>query len=282
MPATPLLDRVLIAVPAYGAAHLTDTVLGDLLGAPRELLPNCRIVVVDNRGDYVPQVVRSGARPGSRPDDRVDARLTVYRPGANLRWIGSANWALDSAAKHGDDVCLVVNNDTRLSPDFAYWMTRSFHDCSGAAVVSACYDDFWIHQRAHAIPPRAEDYVPVCAYRSVPFCDGTAIAFSAAAAADVGRLDQVAFAGQGYGADIDYALRAREHGWRCLVADTAYVSHLRRGTMDGLSEETSEAHRAEILTGMESKWGQSWRTAAGLSAAAFPAHNTGSGASWYL
>jgi GT2 family glycosyltransferase len=264
---TPLLDRVLIVVPAFGAAHLTDAVLADLLSAPTDVLPHSRIVVVDNRGDYEPT--------------RRDDRLTVHRPGQNLRWIGSVNWALGSASEHGDVTALVINNDTRLSSDFAYWMARSFPDCAGTAVVAASYDDFWIHQRAHEIPARADEYDVVEAYRSVPFCDGTAIAFSTAAAGVLGRLDQVAFPQQGYGADIDYALRARQHGFRRLVTDAAYVSHLRRGTMDGLPEETSEAHRAEILTGLERKWGPGWRAAAGLSPAAFPAHNTGSAASWY-
>ena len=272
VPLTPLLDQVLIVVPAFGAAHLTDAVVGDLLEARHDLLPNSRIVVIDNRGDYV-----------AHPDLTGTAdRFTVHRPGANLRWIGSANWALGAAAENGDDICLVVNNDTRLSPDFAFWMTTAFHDCPGAAVVAACYDDFWIHQRAHQIPLDAAEYESVDAYRSVPFCDGTAIAFSTEAAAVVGRLDQVAFPRQGYGADIDYALRARQHGLRCLVTDAAYVSHLRRGTMDGLAEETSEAHREEILTGLERNWGPGWRAPAGLSENSFPAHNTGSAASWYL
>jgi GT2 family glycosyltransferase len=263
----PLPDRVLVAVPAYGAAHLTDTVVTDLLGSPTDLLPNSRIVVIDNRGDY--EAVRT------------DSRLSVQRPGHNLRWIGSANAAMDSAAEHGEDVCLVVNNDTRLSPDFAYWLARSFQDCPGTAVAAACYDDFWLHQRAHNIPPRADQYDVVQAYRSVSFCDGTAIAFSVPAAKVLGRLDQTAFPQQGYGADIDYALRARQHGFRCLVTDAAYVSHLRRGTMDGLVEETSELHRSEILTGLERNWGSGWRAGAGLGAGAFPPHNTGSAASWY-
>lgn len=261
-------DRVLIVVPAFGAAHLTDAVVADLLAAPTDVLPHARIVVVDNRGDY--------------ESNCLDDRLSVHRPGGNLRWIGSANWALDSAREHGDDTCLVVNNDTRLSGDFAYWMTRSFADCPGTAVVASCYDDFWIHQRAHEMPARADEYDVLEAYRSVPFCDGTAIAFSMAAAGVLGRLDQVAFPQQGYGADIDYALRARQQGFRCLVTDAAYVSHLRRGTMDGMAEETSELHRSEILTGLERNWGPGWRAEAGLGAGAFPPHNTGSAESWYL
>jgi GT2 family glycosyltransferase len=265
---TPLLDRVLIAVPAYGAAHLTDSVLADLLRDAPELLPHSRIVIIDNRGDYVPPI--------------ADDRFSVYRPGANLRWIGSVNWALDSAAEQGDSVCLVINNDTRLSRDFAYWLASSFTDCADAAVAAACYDDFWLHQRAHVIPEDADGYEITQAYRSVPFCDGTAIAFSMEVAKRLGRLDQEAFPQQGYGADIDYALRARAAGLRCVVSDAAYVNHLRRGTMQLIPEETGEVHRHEILTGLDAKWGPGWRADAGLSPEAFPAHNTGSSASWYL
>ena len=33
---------------------------------------------------------------------------------------------------------------------------------------------------------------------------------------------------------------------------------------------------------MNAKWGDGWRAQVGLSPDSFPAHNTGSGASWYL
>lgn len=264
----PLPDSVLIAVPAYGAAHLTDAVVADLLRDAPELLPHGRIVIIDNQGAYAPP--------------RTDDRLTVHRPGKNLRWLGSVNWALSSADEHGDTVCVVLNNDTRLSTDFAYWLALSFTDCTDVAIAAACYDDFWLHQRARAIPENADDYEIVRAYRQVPFCDGTAIAFSVDAATSLGRLDHMAFPRQGYGADIDYALRARADGLRCVVTDAAYVQHLRRGTMRMIPAETSELHRSEILTGLDAKWGPDWRAAAGLSPASFPAHNTGSAASWYL
>jgi GT2 family glycosyltransferase len=264
----PLTDQVLIAIPAYGAPQLTDGVLGDLLRDPAQLLPNSRIVVIDNAGDYQPAA--------------VDERLSVYRPGANLRWIGSANWALEEAAEHGDSVCIVLNNDTRLSPDFAYWLALSFTDCADAVVAAACYDDFWIHQRAHVIPGEARDYPVSRAYRQVPFCDGAAIAFSVETANILGGLDQVAFPEQGYGADIDYALRVRDKGLRCVVTDAAYVHHLRRGTMNLIPEETGEHHRHEILTGLDAKWGADWRADAGLSPESFPANNIVSAADWYL
>lgn len=267
MDTTPVLDPVLVAVPAFGRADLTDAVLDDLLDDPADLVPNNRVVVVDNRGDYEPR--------------RTDPRLSVHRPGANLRWIGATNWALAEARDTGTSVCLVVNNDTRLSSDFVHRVALSFVECEHVALAAPCYDDFWLHQRGREIPSDAADYAEVHAYREVPFCDGTALAFSVKAVADLGMLDTVAFPRHGYGADIDLALRARAAGWRCVVTESAYLHHLRRGTMDLVPDAGSEQNRAEILTGMDAIWGDTWRARAGLGAGAFPAHNTGSSSSWY-
>lgn len=257
---------VLVAIPAFGLAQLTDTALGDLL---RDPLPPCaRVVVVDNGGSYEPTV--------------HDERVTVYRPGRNLRWIGATNWALQTAIDEHVSVVVVLNNDTRLSRDFLTRLVQPFGagDNDDVVMVSACYDDFWLHQRASGIPELATDYTPVDHDREVPFCDGTALAFSVPRIAEIGLLDEVAFPFHGYGSDIDLAVRAKRAGLRCLVTEGAYVSHLRRQTMNEVGR-TSEQNRAEILDGLDGKWGETWRAQVGLGPGAFPAHNAGSAASWY-
>ncbi|MEO7752026.1 MAG: glycosyltransferase [Terracoccus sp.] len=257
----------LVVIPAHGAPELTDTVLADLARDGTDECPHARVVVVDNAGDYVV--------PTALP------RVSVHRPGQNLRWIGSANWALATAVADGFELCAVLNNDTRLSLDFLDGLVAPFATDPDIAIVSACYDDFWLHQRAHEIPDTAADYVPRPVLRDVPFCDGTAIAFSAARIAGLGSLDTVAFPRHGYGSDIDLALRVRDAGLRCVVTEGAYVSHLRRATMNRLGQ-SSEANRAEILDGLAAKWGEEWRARVGLGPGSFPPHNTGSGESWYL
>lgn len=258
---------ILVAVPVFGLPHLTDAVLADLLRDP--LPPRTRVVVVDNGGSYEPAV--------------VDERVTVHRPGTNLRWIGATNWALTTAIEEHVPVVAVLNNDTRLSRDFLTRLVRPFSGDGNddVVMVSACYDDFWLHQRATTIPGVAADYRPVDTEREVPFCDGTALAFSVARIAEIGLLDSTAFPFHGYGSDIDLAVRAHAAGLRCLVTEGAYVSHLRRRTMDDVGR-TSEQNRAEILTGLDGKWGDGWRAQVGLGPGAFPAHNTGSAAAWYL
>ena len=269
----------LVAIPAFGSPELTDAVLADLDRDGSLDDPRVRVVVVDNGGDYrVPGAYDTAAAAGSLP-------VSVHRPGRNLRWIGSANWALHTGVQDGLDLCVVLNNDTRLSPDFLQGLVSPF-GAPGAgdddvAIVAACYDDFWLHQRATVIPPAAADYEPRDTVREVSFCDGTAIAFAARRVVDLGGLDEVAFPRHGYGSDIDLALRVRAAGLRCIVTEGAYVSHLRRATMERTGQ-SSELNRAEILGGLDAKWPQGWRARAGLGPGSFPAHNTGSAATWYL
>lgn len=255
----------LVVIPAFGSPELTDAVVRDLCRDGSDRDPALRIVVVDNAGDYV----------------LPEGRISVYRPGRNLRWIGAANWALQTASRDGHAVCVVLNNDIRLSPGFLDGLLAPFSTANDIALAAACYDDFWLHQRAHAIPPTAAEYVPRDVIRDVHFCDGTAIAFAVPSVVDLGGLDEVAFPRHGYGADIDLAIRVRAAGLRCVITEGAYVSHLRRQTMNRTGQ-SSEGNRSEILHGLDAKWGNGWRADVGLGPDSFPAHNVGSGASWYL
>ena len=267
MPNKPNTASTLLVVPAFGASHLTDQVLADLTRDDLSLVPNLRIVVVDNKGDY------------QLPETR--AALSVHRPGSNTRWIGAANWGLRAALEADDDIFVVLNNDTRLSRDFVYWLGLSLVENDGAALAASCYDDFWLHQRVWAPQANAIEFQPRRAYRSVPFCDGTALAFRMDHVRTLGILDEATFPRHGYGADVDFALRARAAGLRALVTESAYLSHLRRGTMDRLPGETSKVAIAEIVTGLNALWGDRWREAAGLTDLAFEPNNTGCTPAWY-
>jgi GT2 family glycosyltransferase len=263
----PVTASVLVVVPAYGSSHLTDTVVSDLLQCDPVALPHFRIVIVDNMGDY----------ESPHEDDRV----RVHRPGSNIRWIGATNWGLTHALEQDDDIFVVINNDTRLSGDFLYWMALSITENTDVAIAAACYDDFWLHQRVWSPQASAAAFEPRRAYREVPFCDGTALAFRMAAVRTIGILNVEAFPRHGYGADVDFAIRAREVGQRCLVTETAYLTHFGRGTMDQFPDETHDVARAEIVGGLNTLWGDQWRKAAGLTELAFEPNNTGSTPAWY-
>ena len=101
-------------------------------------------MVVDNQGDYV--------LPGWA------AGVEVVRTGENLRWIGTANWAFRTAQEDGDEVVVLLNNDTRLSRGFLRGLVGAVE--GDVAIAAACYDDFWLHQRAARVPVDAEAYEP--------------------------------------------------------------------------------------------------------------------------
>lgn len=256
---------VLVVIPAYGRPELTNRVLGDLLQQP--VPAGVDVVVVDNAGDYELPI--------------WSAPATVHRPDRNLRWIGSANWALSTAQDEGFDVCVILNNDLELSPMFLSGLVTPFREAADIAVVAPVYNDVWPHQRAERIPDAAHYYLPQLISRTVPFVDGAAVALSMKAVTAVGPFDAAAFPKYGYGADLDYGIRVRAAGYRSVVTEMAYASHLGRATI-GLSGAASRQIRDEIWTGMAGKWGDRWRSLLGLSEMAFPGFDQRVTDSWYL
>jgi len=105
--------RTLLAIPAYGSPELADAVVRDLVRDIPLLPPDVRLVVVDNAGDYV--------LPGWARG------VELVRTGENLRWIGTASWAFDAARAAGDEVVVLLDNDTRLSRGFLPALVGAAH-----------------------------------------------------------------------------------------------------------------------------------------------------------
>ena len=107
-------------------------------------------------------------------------------------------------------------------------------------------------------------FAPTRAYREVPFCDGTALMVSVEAVREVGLLDVEVFPWHGYGADVDYGIRARRHGMRSVATEGCYVVHQRRATIgahvDDVERRIADAYRG----GLERKWGLGWAELAGI------------------
>lgn len=209
------------------------------------------LIVLDNRGDL----------------ELDDSRHRIVRPTTKLRWIGSVNWGLSRAAADGFDLLLVLNSDIRLSMPFVGPMRDSITSNDRVAIAGPCYDDFWPHQRASCIPSQPHLYDPVAAVRNTAFCDGTAWAIDVRASTDIGLLDDETFLWHGYGADLDYSIRARKRGYRVIVTEACYISHLRRASMSAAGQSEERANQ-EIENGMTSKYGPEWRRLLGLTDAA--------------
>lgn len=228
--------RVLVVIPVFGEQATTHALLDDL----RRDADRTDVVVVDNRGDYA-----------------TAADETVLRPGGNLGWAGGTNHGT-AIARRKDHVAFVwLNNDTRLSRRFVAGLRRSWED-TGAAVLGPVYNCHWRHQRLEpAVSLRR--FRPRAATYRAPFIDGTCMFVSADTVDALGLLDAEAFAPLGWGAEIDYCLRARAAGLTVAVTRRAYLHHERAVTARAVFGDYDNYHAAaypSCLKALSDRWGR--------------------------
>jgi GT2 family glycosyltransferase len=231
--------RVLVVIPVYGQHELTRLVLSDL-DRERDITD---VVVVDNAGDYVSA-----------------GRETVLQPGSNLGWAGGTNLGTTRCLTAAHTGVLWLNNDTRLSDRFVRGL-RDAASVTGAGIVGPAYDCFWQHQRLRRVVP-VDRYRARSRHDAVPFVDGTAMFVTSGTIAAIGVLDAEAFGAVGWGADLDYCLRARSSGIGVVVTRLAFLHHEKSATgkaiYGSLEGYASEGHEP-LQAGMEAKWGAAWR-----------------------
>ncbi len=226
--------RVLVVIPVYGEQDTTHALLDDLRREPE----HADVVVVDNRGDY-----------------EAAGHEAVLRPGSNLGWAGGTNYGTREAGRDDHAAFVWLNNDTRLSHGFVAGLLRSWED-TAADVVGPVYDCHWRHQRL--VPP-----VPVGSFRPraltyrAPFIDGTCMFVPAATVDALGLLDADTFAPLGWGAEIDYCLRARAAGLTVAVTRQAYLHHERAVTAQAVFGDFDSYHAAALspaLSALQARW----------------------------
>lgn len=207
------------------------------------------IVVVDNRGDY-----------------RAAAGETVLRPGTNLGWAGGTNLGSGELRRSEHAGLLWLNNDTRLAAGFVAGLLRCWRE-TGAGLVGPFYDCHWAHQR---LEPAVEvdRYRPRNGHFRAPFLDGTCIFVPVSTVDTIGLLDADTFSPVGWGAELDYSLRARAAGLELVVTRLSYLHHEKSVTATtafaGGLEEYGRRGYPVMMEGLRHKWGEDWLTAAGL------------------
>lgn len=238
--------RIAVVVPVYGQHHLTDAVLGDLLG--QEPAPGVElwVYVVDNRGDW---------------DRGHPIRAHTILPGENLGWTRGTNLGLRvAAAERAFDAFCCLNNDVRLDPRFVDGLAGALRARPDAGLVAPLYDDVWAHQKGPYQGPAAGYVRPdPPTEREVGFVDGTCLLLPRATYEQVGPFDEHHFGRHGWGADIDYACRVRATGAPVLVTDRAYLNHAHQGTAATMGVDWNAGAEAEMEAGMTAKYGPTWR-----------------------
>jgi GT2 family glycosyltransferase len=237
--------KLAVICPVFGLHHVTAGMMSDA-EVERDLVD---LLIVDNGGDYVPQ-----------------GWERVLRPGRNLQWLRGSNLGLRTAQATGRyDGYVLLNNDTRLSRGFFRELMNAWRSLPRVGVIAPLYDDCYPQQRSQYGGPAAR-YAPVRAHRTANFVDGTCMLLPDASVRRLGFLDEQAFGASGWGADLDYCLRARRAGLEVYVTERAYLNHLREQTVRAVTDDY-DAYRdralRELETNMTAKWGPAWRALVG-------------------
>jgi GT2 family glycosyltransferase len=228
-PSTPAcagVTEVDVIVPVYKDRAAVRTCIKSLLASIPQNRTRARVIVVDDASpdaavsEWLGGLARSGW-------------ITLLRNRFNLGFIESANRALrQSASSHA----LLLNADTEV---FGNWIDRLVAALDVAADVASVMPWSNNGEIANLWPDANDRGAPTsgtaqhidemaAALQSknldIPTCSGFAMLIRRAALADVGLLDGVALS-RGYLEEVDWCLRARNKGWRHLLATRVFVTH---------------------------------------------------------
>lgn len=219
----PLPPLVVVVVNWNGQADLRDC-----LGSLRDSrYPGLRVVMVDNGSTDMSVPWTRRHHPG----------VEVIEAGANLRWAGGNNLALQRLQAEGSDpYILLLNADTivpegslrslslAMAADPTAWLATP-RICYAADPARVWYDGGVVGRRSgwvrhDGIRKLAGRLDPQPRY--VDYGTGCALMLAPGALARLGMLDD---SYHFYGEDADYSLRARERGGNILHVPRSLVLH---------------------------------------------------------
>ena len=179
---------------------------------------------------------------GSRDDSlaRIRARFPAQRILAlpdNRGYAGGNNAGMRAALESGAGAVLLLNNDTRVAPDFLPPLLSALHDSPRAAAVTSqilrqdrpemldvAYLEVHFDER-NVVQLQGVNRLPSEGFdrrRRVYVVPGCSVLFRADALREVGLFDEAYFA---YHEDVDWCLRASESGWEVYYEPYSRVFH---------------------------------------------------------
>lgn len=202
-----------------------DDTLACLASLAKSTYPNQRAIVLDNAStDGSAEAIRA---------QFPEAQLISL--GRNLGYTGNNNVGIQAAMEQGADWVFVLNEDTVLAEDCIALLVAAaeqdpevgivgplvYHHDEPAVIQSAggMLDKHW---NAVHIGMNEDDRGQYSQPRAVDYISGCAILVKRAVIEQVGALDERLFY---YWEETDWCARAREHGWKVLLAPQAKLWH---------------------------------------------------------
>ena len=194
--------------------------------------PNREVILVDNAstGDDVSQL-----------DKEFGESIRIIRNEKNYGFAGGNNagirYALDRSSP---DYVFLLNNDTVVDPDFLDELVKAGEANPDAGILGpkVYYYDFdgrkdviwaaggkirWWHPWFYHTTGQGHDDLPKYQkLRDVPWISGAAIMIKRQVLEQISLLNAEYFLG---GEDVEYCLKARARGFRCLYVPTARIWH---------------------------------------------------------
>jgi GT2 family glycosyltransferase len=173
-------------------------------------------------------VIDNGQRSGPPLRDCLPAGVRIISSGVNAGYTGGANLAVDDwRTRHPNgQLCVVGSHDLHVEPKTLHRLVDVAEREHRAGVVapvltapSPSSGGVWLGTRASqvGIPEHSADVI------EREWASGTCLMLRRACVEQVGAFDERLGS---YVEDVDFGLRARDHGWTVLVVPTARVHGL--------------------------------------------------------
>ena len=222
-------SRVCIVILNWNGLADTQECLRSL---QRLTYPNREVILVDNAstGDDVPQLQREFGNS-----------IRIVRNEKNYGFAAGNNAGIRYALDHSSlDYVFLLNNDTVVAPDFLDELVRAAEANPNAGILGPkiYYYDFdgrkdviwaaggrirWWHPWFYHTTGQGHDDLPKYQkLRAVPWISGAAIMIKLQVLEQISLLNAEYFLG---GEDVEYCLKARAHGFKCLYVPAARIWH---------------------------------------------------------
>lgn len=199
-------------------------------------------------------VVDNGSTDGSCRYIRTEfPELTLIPLSKNLGFCGANNVGIAYALRQGADAVALLNNDTRVEPD---WLEALMEVAESAPDIAICQarQRTWDGQREirfRFVPewceaqPEEVPVLPPGPPAQIPFAGGCAMLIRCDALQRIGLFDERYFM---YVEDVDLSLRAWIGGYQVLDVPSAIVYHQMMGSNSSAKQRMLWGYRNQLTT----------------------------------
>lgn len=161
--------------------------------------------------------------------------MSYFRNEKNLGFVQNCNNAVKNLDRTENDI-LLLNSDTQVTANFLEEMLESLYAEDNIGTVSPRSNNATICTVPLSAMPqkgidRQESYQLFLkhhkqfpSHHEVPTGHGFCLLIRRKLVKEFGLFDEIF--GKGYGEEVDFCQRIKQHGWKCVLSNWSYVFHL--------------------------------------------------------